>query len=272
MKYILAILTTVILLTAFGCRPTRKIQTAIAKKDTARVVIVADPKSDSIKFIDDVFQQVKNKRIAYQTFSARIKVDYVDKDGKGPDLTVFVRMKKDSVIWMSINATVFSYEAFRVMITPDSVIVLNKKDKQVQFRSLSYLQELTQLPFDFSTLEDLIVGNPIYLDRNIVSFKRDESFTLLLSVGKFFKNLITLSNGDFVLQHSKLDDVNATRNRTCDLTYTAYDNKNEINFSQGRKITVAEKSKLDVDMDFKQYSFNESLSFPFSIPKNYKRN
>ena len=271
MKDTLAILTTIILLTAFGCRPTQKIQTAIAKKDTARAVIVADPKADSIKFIHDVFQQIEKKQIAYQTFSARIKVDYVDKAGKGPDLTVFVRMKKDSVIWLSINATVFSYEAFRVMITPDSVIVLNKKDKQVQFRSLSYLQELTQLPFDFSTLQDLIVGNPIYLDSNIVSFKRDESFTLLLSVGKFFKNLITLSNGDYVLQHSKLDDINATRNRTCDLTYTAYENKNGINFSQGRKITVAEKSKLDVDMDFKQYSFNESLSFPFSIPKNYKR-
>jgi hypothetical protein len=181
-------------------------------------------------------------------------------------------MVKDSAIWLSINATVFSYEAFRVLITRDSVIVQNKKDKLVQFRSLGYLQELTQLPFDFSTVQDLIVGNPIYLDSNIVSFKKNESSILLLTSGKFFKHLMTLGNNDFVLQHSKLDDINITRNRTCDLTYSDYENKNGMLFSTGRKITVAEKSKLDIDMNIKQYSFNETLSLPFTIPKNYKRN
>ena len=244
----------------------------MARKDTARAVIVVDTKADSIKFVHEVFNKVRQRKIDFKTFSAKIKVDYSDKDGKGPDLTVFVRIQKDSAIWLSINATVFSYEAFRVLITRDSVIVQNKKDKQVQFRSLGYLQELTQLPFDFSTVQDLIVGNPIYLDSNIVSFKKNETSTLILTSGKFFKHLMTLSNNDFVLQHSKLDDVNITRNRTCDLTYSDYENKNGMLFSTGRKISVAEKSKLDIDMNIKQYSFNETLSLPFSIPKNYKRN
>jgi hypothetical protein len=128
------------------------------------------------------------------------------------------------------------------------------------------------LPFDFSTVQDLILGNPIYLDSNIVSFKKNESSVMLLSTGKFFKHLMTLSNNDFTLEHSKLDDIDIARNRTCDLTYTDYENKNGMQFSTGRKITVAEKSKLDIDMNFKQYSFNETLSYPFSIPKNYKRN
>ncbi len=270
MKYILPLLM-VFTLVVFSCRPTKKIQTAIAKKDTARTVIVHDYKVDSIQFIHKVFSKVKERKIDFKTFSAKIKVDYSDKDGKGPDLTVFVRMLKDSAIWISINATVFSYEAFRVLITPDSVIVLNKKDKQVQFRSLSYLQELTQLPFDFYTLQDLIIGNPIYLDSNFVTFRQTESAVLLSSTGKSFKHLMTLSNNDFVLQHSKLDDVNEARNRTCDLTYTDYENKDGVYFSTGRKITVAEKSKLDIEMNFKQYSFNEILSLPFAIPKNYKR-
>ncbi len=255
----------------FSCRPTRKIQTAIAKKDTASALIVHDSRADSIKFVHDVFEKIKNQKIEFKTFSAKIKVEYVDKNGKGPDLTVFARIQKDSAIWLSINATVFSYEAFRVLITPDSVIVLNKKDKQIQYRSLGYLQELTQLPFDFSTMQDLIVGNAIYLDSNIVSFKQNETSILMLSSGKFFKHLMTISKSDYTLEHSKLDDVNAARNRTCELTYGNFENKNGVLFSTRRKISVAEKSKLDIDMDFKQYSFNETLSFPFSIPKNYKR-
>lgn len=253
-----------------GCHSTRKIQTAIAKKDTAQVIIVHDSKADSVKFVHDIYGAVEKNRIDFKTFSAKIKVEYTDKDGKGPDLTVFARIVKDSAIWLSINATIFSYEAFRVLVTPDSVKVLNKKEKEYQLRSVSYLQELIQLPFDFKTLQDLIIGNPVYLDSNIISFKKNENNVLLLSSGKLFKNLLTLSDGSYQLQHSKLDDVNAARNRTCDLTYSNYEKKNGIDFATQRKISVAEKSRLDVDMDFKQYDFNESFSLPFAIPKNYK--
>jgi hypothetical protein len=56
------------------------------------------------------------------------------------------------------------------------------------------------------------------------------------------------------------------------LTYSGYENKKGVFFSTNRKITVAEKSKLDVKLDFKQYEFNETLSFPFAVPKNYTAN
>jgi len=70
--------------------------------------------------------------------------------------------------------------------------------------------------------------------------------------------------------HIKLDDVDLTHNRTADLTFSEYDRKQNVPFSTKRNITVAEKNKLDVTLDFKQYSFNEEVSFPFAIPKNYK--
>ena len=268
MKYILGF---VIIIFAIGssCRPTKKINTAISKKDTAQVVLIDSLKRDSVVFIHKVLDHLQKNRIEFRTFSAKMKVEYTDKEGKGPDLTVFARVIKDSAIWLSINATVFSYEAFRVLITRDSVKVLNKKDKVVQFRSVSYLQEISKLPFDFTTLQDLIIGNPIYVDSNIVFYRKNEANISLLSSGQFFKNLITVSNDSYLLQHSKLDDVDAMRNRTCDLTYANYENKAGVNFPTLRKITVAEKSKIDVDMDFKQYSFNENLTLPFSVPKNY---
>jgi hypothetical protein len=62
------------------------------------------------------------------------------------------------------------------------------------------------------------------------------------------------------------------RNRTCYLTYDDYENKKGTNFSTKRTISVSEKGKLDIKLDFKQYGFNETLSFPFNIPKNYKQN
>jgi len=266
--YILIVATTIL---ASSCKTTKKISTAIAKKDTTQAIKVVDAHADSIKFIKYSFSKLQENRINFNTFSGKIKVDYWDKDGKGPDLTVFLRMKKDSVIWLSINASLLSIEVFRVMITPDSVKVLNKKDKEVQLRSVSYIQEVAHLPFDFKTLQDIFIGNPVYLDSNIVSYKKDPLVISLLSIGSLFKNLVTIDNVDYRLMHSKLDDVDAMRNRTCDLVYGEYQTNGTMKFATTRSVTVSEKSKLEVQLNFKQYSFNENLEYPFNIPKNYKK-
>lgn len=271
MKQVIFIVMITAFMASFGCRSVKKFQTAVIKQDTTQAV-VHDAKADSLKVLQDVLRAQKSRRIDFKTFSAKIKVDYTDKNGRGPELTVFVRMLKDSAIWLSINATVFSYEAFRVLITRDSLKVLNKKDKKVQLRSVSYLENLIQLPFNFTALQDLLIGNPVYLDSNIISYAMNEASITLLSRGEVFRNFMTLNRNDYTLAHSKLDDVSVAHNRTCDLTYSDYENKNGVLFSTGRNISVSEKSKLDVNLDIKQYGFNETLSLPFTIPKNYKRN
>ena len=159
----------------------------------------------------------------------------------------------------------------RVLVTPDSIKLINYRDNIVQLRSIGYLQEAIQLPFDFYTLQDFLLGNPVYLDSNVVSYNKYEKSIALMNIGPLFKHLLTISAGDYLLQHSKLDDVDPIRNRTADLLYTAYDSKNGWPFSTERRISLSEKSKLDIDINVKQYSFNETLSLPFNIPKNYKQ-
>ena len=117
----------------FSCRSTKKIQSAISKKDTSQVVMVNDSKFDSAGFIKNVTTHVDENYIDYNTFSAKVKVDYRGGDGKSYDFNAFLRMKKDSVIWVSINAAL-GIEAFRILIKPDSVFVLNKLDKVAQLR------------------------------------------------------------------------------------------------------------------------------------------
>ncbi len=258
-----------------ACRSSKKIQKAIAntKKDTVTTVIVADDHAheDSVNFIKATYEQIQRQRISYTTFSAKLNVDYEGVDDKKYNVNAFVRMYKDSVIWVSINA-IFGIEAMRAYITKDSVKLLDKQNKVYTARSVAYLQDVSALPLDLPALQEFIIGNPLFLDSNIVSYTKTGNSVSLLSIGEWFKNLITLNANDKNIQHSKLDDVDVNRSRTCDLTYSDYENKKGVNFSTNRKLTVAEKSKLDVKLDFKQYEFNETLSFPFPVPKNYKRN
>jgi hypothetical protein len=255
---------------ASSCRSTKSIQTAMSKKDSAQIIVPdSASRRDSLKFIQNVYEAVENNHINFETFSAKVKVDFEGSDGKKNDFNAFIRLRKDSVLWVSINA-LLGIEAFRVLITPDSVKVLNKLDKVAQLRSVSYLKEITKLPFTFKELQDLILGNPIYFDNNIVSYKKENTEVSVLHMGQIFKHLLTVNIENMYIQHSKLDDVDPTRARTADVSYGDYEIRDNKPFSTFRKITLAEKSKLDIEMKFKQFDFNVPLNFPFGIPKNYK--
>ena len=161
-------------------------------------------------------------------------------------------------------------EAYRVMITKDSVVIMDKIERTIQRKPLEYLQKITKVPFDFKTLEDLIVGNPVYLDKNITSFTDQGETFSMSTLGEVFKHFITVSKKDLNLLFSKLDDIDVTRSRTANLTYADYSSVGSWIFSGLRKISLSEKTKIDVQLEFKQVEFDKPLSFPFSIPKSYK--
>jgi len=269
-KFALFFLTAIIILcsiTMYSCRSARTIHTAIDKKEVPKKQSAAD----SILTIQETMRAIQSRHIDFKTFSAKIKVDYEDSRGSQPGITAYVRIIKDSLIWVSIYASVFNIEAFRVLITKDSVFVMDKLNKEAHLRSFDYLQETTEIPFDFSTLQDILVGNPIYFNTPITSYKMADNKILLATAGKYFKHLLTLNNQDTLVLHSKLDDVDINRNRTADITYDNYEKRDNIYFATYREITVSEKNKLDVRLNFKQYEFNKDLSISFYIPQNYKR-
>jgi len=254
-----------------SCKPTKKIQTAIIKKDTVTVNLADHAREDSIRFIKNSYDGLLANRINYTSFSAKLNVDYIDADDKKYNVNANIRMYKDSIIWVSVNA-IFGIEGLRALISKDSIKILDKQNKVYTRRSIEYLQEVSSLPVDLHSLQDLLIGNVIFLDNNIVSYSKSGNSISLLSIGRVFKNLVTLSESDHLIQRSKLDDIDELRNRTGDLTYGEYEDKRGVKFATVRKITFAEKKKLDVRLEFKQYNFNEELTFPFSIPKNYKTN
>jgi len=266
-----------------GCRSTKRIRKVIAttavRKDTAgeaaRVAALParDVHADSMLMIRQALAGIGRNHIDFQTFSAHMHVHYQSSDGKDNEVQAIIKVKKDSLIYLSIigNLGPVGLEAFRVLITRDSVKILDRLKKVARLRSVSYLKDQVNLPVDFQTVQDILIGNPIFLDTSkVLYYRRETKGISIYSVGAAFSNFLTL-NPDYTPQHSKLDDTDPLRARTCDLTYGDYDNSGPAPFSSYRKISVAEKSKVDIEIHFKQFKFNEPLSYSFSIPKNYKR-
>ncbi len=253
-----------------SCRISKKINKAINTPATT-VSTVLPEKIDSSVIYHQQLLRIKSNIIKPQTFSAKIKVETNDDNGKNPDITANVRMIKDSAIWISLSATILGVEIYRTLITPDSIIILDKQKKRYMMRSLDYLQEVAQIPIDFGNMQDILLGNPIFLGDSVQSFRSTGNKMMLSTVGNLFKNLLTIHMPDGTLEHSKLDDVDLFRNRTANISYSGYEMRDNIIFSTEREISLAEKNKIDIKLSFRQFDFNKELSVNFQIPKNYKQ-
>ena len=271
MKFGLKILVGFVLaFTIVGCHSAKKLQSAVTRTDTSSIrSIQHTPNTDSFSAAKNILKYLDSNKINFQSFSAKVKVQYEDRNGKQPDFNAFIRLQKDSVIWISISATFLSIEAFRIYITPDTIIILNKLDKTVEYHPFRYIESVGRIPMTFSVLQNIIIGNPIYVGDSIVAYRKKDNQVLIGTIGKSFKNLLTISSNDY-LQKSKLDDMDMNQNRTADLTYDSYEKNGDYNFATYREISASEKTKVDIRLSFKQYEFNKELSFPFNVPRNYK--
>ena len=215
-------------------------------------------------------QHLKDNRIEFTTFSAKLKVNYADVNGAQPEGNAVLRLYKDSAIWISLSGSILNLELYRILITPDSVTILNKLDKTVEHLPFRFMEEMAHMPLNFSRLQDLLVGNPIYVGDSILGFQSSEKDILIATQGNLFKNILAISPGTKLLQTSSLIETDSTNKRTINLFYGDYQDLKPINFPATREIIVDDESKIKIALNFKQQEFNKELSLTFNVPSNYK--
>lgn len=261
-----------LLLLASSCATFKKvqiIQDAVSKSDTTKRQFVAEIKKvDSLAIVKNILSKIAIAKLDYKTMNARIKVEY--ESAKNADSYIAnVSMIKDSQIYITIRGAmgVIGIKAF---IKKDSVVLLYplNKTKSVERRPISYLQEVVKIPFTFSTLQDLILGNPIFMDStNILSYKSNNNQFQVSLMGRLFKNLVILNNDNSKVLHLKLDDVDINQHRTCDITFNDHVNVGQYQFPLKRAISIVAQQKLDIQMEVKEFTFNEPVKYTFAIPK-----
>jgi hypothetical protein len=267
--HILSVLFLLII-SAAGCRSTKKISTVIQTPKDTVAFDAAKAYADSVQRVKTAYDRLLKNHVDYVYFSSKVNIEYDDAKGEHYDFNAFVRMYNDSVIWMSIIAAL-GIEGFRVKITPDSVFVLDKIAKTYQARSLDYIRDVAQIPFDFKTLQNLIVGNNIYTDSTVTYFDDAGANIMLQTTGPIFVHLFTMSKTENKILNNKIDDMHEVPTRTLSIANLSFENVNGFNFPSERRITITDKKMSTLALKYKQIDFNQKLNFPFSVPRNYKR-
>ncbi|AHF17668.1 DUF4292 domain-containing protein [Niabella soli] len=277
MKYISGILSVLVVLVS--CHTAKKVQRMpppVTADSSVKVETSSTNETDKLKhkdtaLITESIHSVLEKmnHINYTTFSGKAEASYSAK-GDTKSFDVKVEMKKDSLIWASVTGPL-GIEGARALITKDSVRIINRLNKQYISSSYVYLQERLGLPADLSTLQDLLVGNPVFIDSNNSSYTKKDNNIQITSTTRFFRNLLTVLLPDYLPSDSKLEDVDAGRNRSALLHYENYEKVNNFQFPKARQIKVTYKTDIQITLNYKSFNFNEAISTPFSVPKGYKK-
>lgn len=184
--------------------------------------------------------------------------------------TAELRMRKDSVIWMSVRK--FGIEGARALITTDSVFLIDRLNRRYAAEDLSFIAERYNLPASFGTLQAMLLGNPIFLGANQMELMPSDSVLLLESESNGRKSIYGIQAADYRLESMRFEESAAQQTLTN--TYEDYRALSDgQNFSYLRQIDVDSPSTgtLGFRMEFSKVEVNVPTTIRFEIPKQYTR-
>lgn len=277
MKQTLALIVLGIVSTGlFSCRHSRQISRVsfpvadTSKHNETTTNITDSAAAEAIAYNKALLSGIRSNYISFTTFSAKLKIDFESESKQMSGISANMRMQKDSLIWILVSAPIIG-EVARAIITPDSLKAIDKFHKKVYLRDLKDAKDILNIPFDFKTLQDLIIGNPIYLTDSIYQVVKTPAVISFSCDSTFFTSIFNVFADDYGLQQSKVMDKDSTHKRSIELTYGEYKTQGKVKFATRRRVFIEEKSYTNVNMDFNKVDFDQPMSFPFSIPSGYTK-
>lgn len=226
---------------------------------------------------------LKKNEFCFEKLSAKLSVDLTI-DSSSNNFSVSIRMKKDSIIWMSINK--IGIEFARVLITKDSVKFSNGFDKKYFKGDFTYICKLLNTDLDFEMLQSLLVGNSVAFydeDEKIKPGVNNCQYTLgtirkhklrkVMERGKELKDpvqSIYLIPETFKISRILFYDFNP--DRSFDVQFSNFESVDSTQlFPKKMNYLIQAKKTIGIDIGFSKITLNEEKSFPFKIPDNYEQ-
>ena len=233
---------------------------------TKKKVTVPKEPTTNVNTTDNANYLINN--LDYRTFNGRAKTKIEFGDQKH-DATLNIRIKKDQAIWISVTATVFNYEAARILITPDSVRILNKLQSEYISKPFSYIHKYTGAGISFAMLQDLLmanVSNSLIRTQQMTAASSSDDVQLV-GVKENLSFQYSL-NSEYRPRVFKLNVIGSSE--SLQAFYGSFNRATGYNFPQNQNLKLNAKSiVVNAILDYNKLEFNQEVEIPFNVPAKY---
>ncbi len=231
----------------------------------SRQVLVTDP--DFVENNQLVFEVPE-----FEYLNTKTKIQYKDAENN-LSTSATIRIKKDSIIWMSISP-ILGIEAARVVITQDSMVLMNRLQKQYTVYNFKALTEMFHFDVNYELIQSMILGN--------MPLKADTASEIVSSKQYF---IVKQQNGRYAIDNyisrefMKLEKVEMIEPPTKNSLTLQYENFKPLaafsipfssfisfNYEHG-----AEVKNTEINIKHGRAEIASALRFPFEIPSRYER-
>jgi hypothetical protein len=192
---------------------------------------------------------------------------------KERDLKANIRIRKDSVIWMTFS--VVGVQGGKALINKDSITIVSNLDKEYYVFDYVELSNRFNFKIDYYVLEAAMLGNPIRPKQTSDEIGREGEFDKLMQKegSVTIKNLIN----PITKKIEQVDLVEASTNNTLKLQYSNFQPLNEKSYPYNGVVSIFYKTAAGIINNTITFEYNKvevgdkELKFPFNIPKRYDR-
>lgn len=233
--------------------------------------------------VDSLVKRMKTNEFNFNTLSLKFSAKYISKKEE-QGFNGAIRIVKNEKIWISITP-MLGIEAFRVLITQDSVQMVNRLNKTYFKGDYQIVNELLQTPFDFDMLQSFIVGNDFsYYDNSSFKLGEDALMYRVSTVNrrklknyvrnqsdkdKVFIQDIWIQPETYKIKTQQIKELSKQNNRLI-LNYSDFVIAGQYLIPQSVVVDVESEEKLSIAVNYLKITLNEELSIPFSIPDSYQ--
>jgi hypothetical protein len=208
---------------------------------------------------------VQNLEFTYLNARGQLKLE--DK-GETTSSGYALRMKKDSIIWVSVLPGL-GIEAARFKMTPDSVYVMNRIHKEYTATTYEFLSKRFNVDLNFQVVQSILLGNYQANGSEKATTQGQMQHVQQLRENLLFDYFI--SDQNLKLQQLNVKDQGSGSSIT--VQYNSFQPIGKVPFAHELVAQVLQAGQVsDFSLNHsKVVVSDEVLEFPFSIPTGYKR-
>jgi hypothetical protein len=184
--------------------------------------------------------------------------------------TASIKMKKDEAILMSVKK--FGFEVARAYVTPDSLFILDRINGEYAAEPLSYMEERYKLPANLSMLQQILLGNPVFLTTANPTVSLDAERLNWSAENNDRRNEFIFTMPDYQLESMAIREGNETRK--LDIQLTNYQNagaNRDFSYLRSIQIDSKETGSAQIELEFTKVEIDVPTTISFSIPPRYQR-
>lgn len=215
----------------------------------------------------DKLNGIKSAQLDFKTFSGKAKAQLTINNSSN-NVSLNIRINKGQKIWVSITA-IAGIEVARALITPDSILVVNKLQGLYLRKPFSYIYRYASEKLDYSSVEALLVGNaiPQLLNENLLAKTDSTGVKLNGALDELVYDMVV--GTDMKVKETNLanqaeaQSLQVNNTQPIPVLDRSLFSQIDINSTVGIK-------KIRISLHYNKADFDKPLEYPFSIPDGYE--